>query len=203
MVQRPDDPVLQLLPWRLKPLLPAMYNFMLFQGVWPWTELLLPVQSEFIRASDSQQHIMKKSNGETAVCFDNQAIDNESGKAVAYWIQKEVGLNICKRKDPCFLLICVNCWQLNQESDWGPFSLQCWKDVTHDQSWVADCLLQSSRGCVVLFIYFSITYLLYIGTSEKVKCSFRMQHHHYYSLVRILFLLTYYIECFVFESSVS
>lgn len=33
--KRPDDPVLQLLPWRLKPLLPAMYNFMLFQGVWP------------------------------------------------------------------------------------------------------------------------------------------------------------------------
>lgn len=149
--------VLQLLPWRLKPLLPAMYNFMLFQGVWPWTELLQPVQSAFIRASDSQQHIMNKSNRETAVCFHNQAIDNEAGKAMACWIQKKVGLNICKRKDPCFLLIWVNCWQLNQASDWGRFLCNAERHVTHDQFWVADCLLQNGRSCIVLFIYLCMT----------------------------------------------
>lgn len=55
MVERPDDPVLWPLAQRLNPLLPAMHNFMLFQGSWPWTELPsdCSVQSEFIRVTDS------------------------------------------------------------------------------------------------------------------------------------------------------
>lgn len=42
-VGSPDDPVLWPLAPRLNPLFPATHNFMLFQGAWPWTELLQTV----------------------------------------------------------------------------------------------------------------------------------------------------------------
>lgn len=95
--------------------------------------------------------------------------------------------------------ILVSCWFASIAGNWtrsqigDPFLCNAERHVTYDQSWVADCLLQNGRGCIVLFIYFCITYLMYIGTSGKVKCSFRMQHHHYYSLVRIQFELLFYL----------
>lgn len=59
--------------------------------------------------------------------------------------------------------ILVSCWFESIAGNWtrsqigDPFLCNAERHVTYDQFWVADCLLQNIRGCIVLFISLSMT----------------------------------------------